>query len=70
MDLTVIPTFRCNSRCQMYYTCKNPTEPKLEATPETLAKQRSEGIMVSETARQSITKVAACEQNCWMVTTT
>jgi hypothetical protein len=25
--------------------------------------------MASETARQSIIKVAACEQNCWMVTT-
>ena len=25
--------------------------------------------MASETARQSIAKVAACEQNCWMVTT-
>jgi MoaA/NifB/PqqE/SkfB family radical SAM enzyme len=38
MDLTVIPTFRCNSRCQMCYIWKNPTEPKLEVTPETLAK--------------------------------
>jgi hypothetical protein len=25
--------------------------------------------MASDTARKSITKVAACEQNCWMVTT-
>jgi MoaA/NifB/PqqE/SkfB family radical SAM enzyme len=38
MDLTVIPTFRCNSRCQMCYIWKNPTEPKLEVTPESLAK--------------------------------
>ncbi len=38
MDLTVIPTFRCNSRCQMCYIWKNPTEPKLEVTAETLAK--------------------------------
>jgi Fe-coproporphyrin III synthase len=38
MDLTVIPTFRCNSRCQMCYIWQNPTEPKLEVTPETLAK--------------------------------
>ena len=26
MDLTVISTFRCNSRCQMCYIWKNPTE--------------------------------------------
>lgn len=38
MDLTVIPTFRCNSRCQMCYIWKNPTEPKLEVTADTLAK--------------------------------
>jgi MoaA/NifB/PqqE/SkfB family radical SAM enzyme len=38
MDLTVIPTFRCNSRCQMCYIWQNPTEPKLEVTAETLAK--------------------------------
>ncbi len=38
MDLTVIPTFRCNSRCQMCYIWKNPTEPKLEVTAETLSK--------------------------------
>ncbi len=38
MDLTVIPTFRCNSRCQMCYIWKNPTEPKLEVTAATLAK--------------------------------
>lgn len=38
MDLTVIPTFRCNSRCQMCYIWKNPTEPKLEVTAETLTK--------------------------------
>ena len=69
MDLTVIPTFRWNPRCQMCYTCKNRTEPKLEVTPETLAKQSWESIMASGTARQSITKVAACEQNCCMVTT-
>src|ERR1700712_898266 len=38
MDLTVISTFRCNSRCQMCYIWQNPTEPKLEVTPETLSK--------------------------------
>src|ERR1700736_597897 len=38
MDLTVIPTFRCNSRCQMCYIWKNPTEPKLEVTAQTLSK--------------------------------
>lgn len=38
MDLTVISTFRCNSRCQMCYIWKNPTEPKEEVTIETLSK--------------------------------
>ncbi len=38
MDLTVVPTFRCNSRCQMCYIWKNPTEPKLEVTAKTLSK--------------------------------
>jgi Fe-coproporphyrin III synthase len=38
MDLTVISTFRCNSRCQMCYIWKNPTEPKEEITVETLCK--------------------------------
>jgi len=34
-----------------------------------LATQSWESIMSSEKARQSIAKVSACEQNCWMVTT-
>jgi MoaA/NifB/PqqE/SkfB family radical SAM enzyme len=34
-----------------------------------LAKQSWESILASDTARQSIGKVAACQQNCWMVTT-
>lgn len=38
MDLTVISTFRCNSRCQMCYIWKNPTEPKEEVSLETLSK--------------------------------
>jgi MoaA/NifB/PqqE/SkfB family radical SAM enzyme len=38
MDLTVISTFRCNSRCQMCYIWKNPTEPKEEVSLATLAK--------------------------------
>ncbi|MBK1717893.1 radical SAM protein [Thiocystis violacea] len=38
MDLTVISTFRCNSRCQMCYIWKNPTEPKDEVSIETLSK--------------------------------
>jgi len=38
MDLTVISTFRCNSKCQMCYIWKNPTEPKEEVSVETLAK--------------------------------
>ena len=38
MDLTVISTFRCNSRCQMCYIWQNPTEPREEITAETLGK--------------------------------
>lgn len=38
MDLTVISTFRCNSRCQMCYIWQNPTEPREEITAETLEK--------------------------------
>jgi Fe-coproporphyrin III synthase len=38
MDLTVISTFRCNSKCQMCYIWKNPTDPKEEITLETLSK--------------------------------
>lgn len=38
MDLTVISTFRCNSKCQMCFIWKNPTDPKEEVTPETLSK--------------------------------
>jgi MoaA/NifB/PqqE/SkfB family radical SAM enzyme len=34
-----------------------------------LAKQSWESILASDVARQSIGKVAACQQNCWMVTT-
>ena len=34
-----------------------------------LAKQSWESIIGSDTARNSIAKVRACEQNCWMVTT-
>lgn len=38
MDLTVISTYRCNSRCQMCYIWQNPTVAKEEVKPETLAK--------------------------------
>lgn len=38
MDLTIIPTYRCNSRCQMCYVWKNPTEPKEELSLKTLEK--------------------------------
>jgi Fe-coproporphyrin III synthase len=38
MDLTVISTFRCNSKCQMCYIWQNPTEPKEEISLETLSK--------------------------------
>jgi MoaA/NifB/PqqE/SkfB family radical SAM enzyme len=38
LDLTIISTYRCNSRCQMCYIWKNPTAPKEEVSIETLAK--------------------------------
>src|SRR5260370_935239 len=38
MDLTIISTYRCNSKCQMCYIWQNPTDPKQEVTLETLAK--------------------------------
>jgi len=38
MDLTVISTYRCNSRCQMCHIWKNPTLPKDEVSIETLSK--------------------------------
>lgn len=38
MDLTVISTFRCNSKCQMCYIWQNPTDPKEEVSIETLSK--------------------------------
>ena len=38
MDLTIISTFRCNSRCQMCYIWKNPTDPKEEISLDTISK--------------------------------
>ena len=38
MDLTIISTYRCNSKCQMCYIWKNPTDPKEEVSLETLSK--------------------------------
>src|ERR1700737_1260304 len=38
MDLTVISTFRCKSKCQMCYIWKNPTDPREEISLETLSK--------------------------------
>ena len=38
MDLTIISTYRCNSKCQMCYIWKNPTDQKEEVSLETLAK--------------------------------
>lgn len=38
MDLTIISTFRCNSRCQMCLIWQNPTDPREEVSLETLAK--------------------------------
>src|ERR1700720_3619965 len=38
MDLTVVSTFRCNSRCQRCHVWKYPTAPEQEISLETLAK--------------------------------
>jgi Fe-coproporphyrin III synthase len=38
MDLTIISTYRCNSKCQMCYIWKNPTDHKEEVSLETLSK--------------------------------
>ncbi len=38
MDLTIIATYRCNSRCQMCYIWQNPTPSREEVTLETLEK--------------------------------
>jgi len=38
MDLSVITTYRCNSKCQMCYIWKNPTLPKEEISTTILSK--------------------------------
>ena len=38
MDLSVITTYRCNSKCQMCYIWQNPTIPQEEITPTLLSK--------------------------------
>jgi len=38
MDVAVILTYRCNSKCSMCYIWQNPTLPKEEVTLDTLAK--------------------------------
>src|SRR5262245_48384140 len=38
MDLTVISTYRCDSRCSMCHIWQHPTLPKDEVTPEDLVK--------------------------------
>ena len=38
MDLSVITTYRCNSKCQMCYIWKSPTHTKEEISPQTLKK--------------------------------
>lgn len=38
MDLTIISTYRCNSKCQMCYIWQNPTDPREEVSIETLSK--------------------------------
>lgn len=38
MDLTVISTYRCNSKCQMCYIWQNPTDPREEVSIDTLSK--------------------------------
>ena len=38
MDLSVITTYRCNSKCQMCYIWQNPTDPREEITIDVLKK--------------------------------
>ena len=38
MDLAVILTYRCSSRCSMCHVWKHPTQPEAEVTPATLTK--------------------------------
>lgn len=38
MDLTIISTYRCNSKCQMCHIWQNPTDPREEVSLETLSK--------------------------------
>ncbi|MFQ5471048.1 MAG: radical SAM/SPASM domain-containing protein [Gammaproteobacteria bacterium] len=38
MDLTIISTYRCNSKCQMCYIWQNPTDPREEISLETISK--------------------------------
>jgi MoaA/NifB/PqqE/SkfB family radical SAM enzyme len=38
MDLTIISTYRCNSKCQMCYIWQNPTHPMDEVSVATLGK--------------------------------
>src|SRR5262245_60651989 len=38
MDLTIISTYRCNSKCQMCHIWQNPTDPREEISLETLSK--------------------------------
>ena len=38
MDVTIIATYRCNSKCQMCYIWQNPTHPRDEISLKTLAK--------------------------------
>lgn len=38
MDLTIISTYRCNSKCSMCHIWKYPTDPSEEITPEILSK--------------------------------
>jgi Fe-coproporphyrin III synthase len=38
MDLTIISTYRCNSKCSMCYTWKHPTLPKNEVSLDVLQK--------------------------------
>ncbi len=38
MDLSVILTYRCDSRCSMCHIWQNPTQPKAEVSLDTLAK--------------------------------
>lgn len=59
MDLTVIATYRCNSRCAMCYIWKHPTVPDEEVDVETLAKLPDGFDNVNVSGRRGRSRVAS-----------